>query len=34
MADQSAQKKAEDYRRFVQELEEEALAALKAHESG
>jgi hypothetical protein len=32
-ADQSAQQRAEEYRRMVKELEDEALAALKAYES-
>jgi hypothetical protein len=33
-ADDSAQKRAEEYNRFVAELEEEALAALRAYKSG
>ena len=32
-ADQSSRKKAEEYRRLVQELEDEAAAALQAYES-
>ena len=32
-ADQSARNRAEEYRQFVRELEEEALAALRTHES-
>jgi hypothetical protein len=31
-ADQSAQQRAEEYRRMIKELEDEALAALKAYE--
>jgi hypothetical protein len=31
-ADQSAQQRAEEYRRMVKELEDEALAAVKAYE--
>jgi 4-alpha-glucanotransferase len=33
-ADQSAQQRADEYRRMVKELEDEALAALKAYEGG